>query len=458
MTTHEQKLRAFGERIVRNLNICGVDADFNDGALTLADKILDITTFEYIINTSDENILDNYLEIHSRINLTDYFIHNQYLKEVKLDLPSATYCDTMLCDCTSLTSVVLDLPSAINCSGIVYNCTSLTSVKLDMPSLTTYSIILDNSPNLQTIEVTIPNNLVTDFKNYVLGLNLQHLTSLIINGSQYCFNDIELSSDADIIQIEESATITAQLMHDDTPCVRDGVSVSFEVRKSSDDSLVETLSGTTDSTGCATVSYVSKGAGEIYINASCMNLNKRYETIEDLNYADIGNIDKTSNYTITDAQYSYDNNNHYYNLKNTVNRIFGSVSLNNSVFSDNIKILVDVQLLSSSTNIQPAIQFGNLIARMIYETTVKRISLCNLSSDDISYTNYSNLSLDRWYTLELIITDGIATLNLKDNNTVLVTCTGNVSSLISQSNNFKLLIGHYINSNVLVKNLKILEL
>ena len=40
--THIDKVMAFGQRVADNLNTMGVEAELNDGALTLADKILDI--------------------------------------------------------------------------------------------------------------------------------------------------------------------------------------------------------------------------------------------------------------------------------------------------------------------------------------------------------------------------------------------------------------------------------
>jgi hypothetical protein len=44
--------------------------------------------------------------------------------------------------------------------------------------------MLRNAPNIETIDVTIPTNKVNGFKSYVTGLNLQHLTSFIINGEE----------------------------------------------------------------------------------------------------------------------------------------------------------------------------------------------------------------------------------------------------------------------------------
>lgn len=83
------------------------------------------------------------------------------------------------------------------------------------------------------------------------------------------YNGIELLSDKDILSAYdgESATLTAQLMNGTSPVAVSGESVTFEVRKTSDDSLVETLTGTTDSSGLATVSYLGKGTGDLYIQS-----------------------------------------------------------------------------------------------------------------------------------------------------------------------------------------------
>lgn len=93
---------------------------------------------------------------------------------------------------------------------------------------------------------------------------------------------IVLSSDKQIISYNggnnpECATITAQLTKNNSNVNISGENITFEIRKKSDDSLVETLTATTDSSGIATVSYYGKGAGDIYIKASCMFVFKRYD-------------------------------------------------------------------------------------------------------------------------------------------------------------------------------------
>ncbi|MBR3140445.1 MAG: Ig-like domain-containing protein, partial [Methanobrevibacter sp.] len=97
----------------------------------------------------------------------------------------------------------------------------------------------------------------------------------------YCYShytSLTLSSDKNIIMAGERATITATLEDNGVPV--SGKTVYFEVRKVSDDSLVESLSDVTDSAGVATVSYLGQGAGDIYIEADCMILSETY-VIED---------------------------------------------------------------------------------------------------------------------------------------------------------------------------------
>lgn len=110
----------------------------------------------------------------------------------------------------------------------------------------------------------------------------------LTDGSEYImdysdepsFDGITITSDKDIISTGETATITAQLTSQGQPASVSGETVTFEVRKQSDDSLIETLTDVTDNTGVATVSYLGQGTGDIYIKADCMLLTQTY-SIED---------------------------------------------------------------------------------------------------------------------------------------------------------------------------------
>lgn len=58
MTTHIEKIQALGNKMVENLNKQGVSASFEDGGMTLANKILDIKPFTTTISLSS-----NYTDI-----------------------------------------------------------------------------------------------------------------------------------------------------------------------------------------------------------------------------------------------------------------------------------------------------------------------------------------------------------------------------------------------------------
>ena len=123
---------------------------------------------------------------------------------------------------------------------------------------------------------------------------------LDIQGGGSSFDGISLTSDKDIISYydEESATLTAQLLDGTSPAQVAGETVTFEVRKASDDSLVETLTADTDSSGEASVYYLGKGAGDLYIkcfSSDRMILAQTCEIQDIQKY--IPSITKSSDYT-----------------------------------------------------------------------------------------------------------------------------------------------------------------
>ena len=82
-------------------------------------------------------------------------------------------------------------------------------------------------------------------------------------------------SDKDIMVAGETANITATVLDEnDNPL--SGETVTIEVRKQSDDSLVETLSVTDEDDGTYTASYLGNCVGNLYIKADCMLLSEIY--------------------------------------------------------------------------------------------------------------------------------------------------------------------------------------
>ncbi len=118
MTSHIEKIQTFGNRIVSNLNNMGVSASFNDGALTLADKILDINNFKngLFIKTND-NItqtgntlwiiaipLDNNKLLSEKYETVDFYLNgNTLIDSVSTDdwgIASTTLLGAGLGECT----------------------------------------------------------------------------------------------------------------------------------------------------------------------------------------------------------------------------------------------------------------------------------------------------------------------------------------------------------------------
>lgn len=106
------------------------------------------------------------------------------LVNVNLNLENAKSCNTMFYNCSNLVNIDLSLPKATGCEFMFDKCSSLVNVKLNLPRLSGYESMLRNAPNIEIINVNIPVSKVSGFKSYVLGLNLQHLTSFKINGEE----------------------------------------------------------------------------------------------------------------------------------------------------------------------------------------------------------------------------------------------------------------------------------
>ena len=124
------------------------------------------------------------LNLPKATNCDSMMLYCSSLTSLDLDLPNAIDCTEMMSNCTSLITLNLDLANATTCNYMLLNCSSLESVTLNLPNLVEYGDIFFNCSNLETIDVTIPTSIINDFKNYVLGLNLQHLTSFKINGDE----------------------------------------------------------------------------------------------------------------------------------------------------------------------------------------------------------------------------------------------------------------------------------
>ena len=187
-------------------------------------------SLDYVLDGHGINLLSSYRNIYTLTKPSSFFRKNTSIENVKLFLPNATSCSGMFeyctylknvdlkiphvtnvtgmfsnctaltevniisdkindclslfSGCSALTEVNLDLPNGASFVNMFRNCSSLTNVKLNLPKLNYYSTMFYNCSNLETINVNIPTNKVSDFKSYVTGLNLENLTSFIINGEE----------------------------------------------------------------------------------------------------------------------------------------------------------------------------------------------------------------------------------------------------------------------------------
>ena len=157
---------------------------------------------------------------------------------------------------------------------------------------------------LEQLGITMADNLVT------MGVSdadpsdgLTTLASKILEIAPVppVFDGITLTSDKSILSYADSeyATLSAQLTNSGSPASVSGETVTFEVRKDSDDSLVETLTGSTNSSGLATVSYYGEGVGDLSIHASARTFVSETYAIEDCLFYDSLTTDKSRYTTVS---------------------------------------------------------------------------------------------------------------------------------------------------------------
>ena len=253
--------------------------------------------------------------------------------------------NTCFLECSSLTSITLPenlIGLAVSCFWKCNNLTSISiprSVYLMGDSVFGWTGLTRVDFNWETASEIIPYN-NTWFYNTPSSLKLYipagttslyvakgyPSSKLIEDGTP--FDDITVTSTNDILSYDDgdSTVLSAQLTNQGQAVSVSGESVTFEVRKVSDDSLVETLTDTTDSNGEASVEYFGKGSGDLYIEVSCRTLSKTYSNILDTQmYADDSKILNWS----TSTGGGYVNYNSSYKLQNGESAYFKVSSLPN---------------------------------------------------------------------------------------------------------------------------------
>lgn len=115
------------------------------------------------------------------------------------------------------------------------------------------------------------------------------------------FDGISLTGDKSILSAADSeyVTLSAQLMDGQSSAAVSGETVSFKVYKASDDTLIDTLTDDTDSTGLATVSYYGQGTGDLYIKSSVDSIISSEIYVEDcIDYQPLTSNATASRWTI----------------------------------------------------------------------------------------------------------------------------------------------------------------
>lgn len=176
--------------------------------------------------------------------------------------------------------------------------------------------------------------------------------------------------------------------------------------------------------------------------------------LEDCKFYDASSSTNVSKYSAqSGTSFNYDSTNSAYSLypSSSGTRF---VSLNNETFAKNNDISIDFKLTTVENNAQIGFTFGNVGVRAIClaNSSVRRITISNASfSSDYTYLDY-NVQPNIEYTLELLST---GVLNLKQSNVIVATCNYDISSLLTNSNDFKLFVAHSSTTRALVKNIKI---
>ena len=121
-------------------------------------------------------------------SIGNYAFYDSGLEDGVINFPNLTTLGTSAFRATKITQVLnLGSITALNNTnneGVFYNCYNLTKCVLPQGLTSIGQNTFYNCSALESINVTIPTGEVSGFKSYVLGLELENLTSFIINGEE----------------------------------------------------------------------------------------------------------------------------------------------------------------------------------------------------------------------------------------------------------------------------------
>ena len=272
---------------------------------------------------------------------------------------------------------------------------------------------------------------------------------------------ITIESDKPIMMTGETATITATVLDSNgNPC--EGETVYFEVVDG------ESLgSDVTDSSGEASVYYLGKGTGDIYIKSNVGSVLSDPYTVEDCIRYDGATTDKTSNYSsnnLNSLTFSTDHYEAYRSLGASPSRTYYSPIYIDETLPTDFEMSVmykasninreQTEFIISSTH--PTTNSGATELGIIV-SDARRGLFYRLNGSLTWYTEANTLSNNTWYTFYLKVEGTTVTGKILDeNNNTVYTST----QTISNAQNYKkwsIINGAY-SRTLSFKNLKIKQL
>ena len=146
MTTHYQKIQALGNKMVSNLESMGVSANFNDGGMTLADKILEIQHFDNGLKLyADKNIG----KIGDEINLYALVLKDNIAQSGKTILFKGLVNSTG----TTTDYSVYGVTGNNGIANVTYTCSGVGDKNIQAIYQSSDSILVSSSSNI--IDVTV---------------------------------------------------------------------------------------------------------------------------------------------------------------------------------------------------------------------------------------------------------------------------------------------------------------
>ena len=331
MTSHIDKIRALGERMVGNLNAMGVSASFSDGALTLADKILDVPGL--VLDTNISWVSDvSEVSVGQTVNFSGMLFAYHNDAGSNLD-----FCGTIRNLTLKLYNGQTLVGTAVtdNDGRFSYQFTAATAGTYN------FTMVCESGDNFNGCTSSVITIRVGDYDDISLSKTagydiLSYADEQQTPGSQYC-------------------TVTCQLLNGQSSASVADVPVEFGVYRVSDDSLIGVVSTVlTDVNGQAVYTYVSGGNGDVYIKSSCTLVSKTF-VVQDCIDTIPGDTDQSSKFGSSiglrnsgTSNISYDSTNKYYSVNITKTDSESFIPLNSATGLDNIVIEFDGYLISSN--------------------------------------------------------------------------------------------------------------